>query len=133
MAVTVVNEAKRGLLSAALDQNVTKIGLFVFGPPAGQLGATRNDFAAPIYAGYAPITLVWGPVALSPTNKAYSTADPVVFERGPVGGANTVLGYYLSMDDIDLVAYEYFPAPRSMSSAGDKITIIPTFYLDQTP
>jgi len=77
------------------------------------------------FSGYASQTLAWGSAFINGSIQAEIDATPLTFTRSAGATSNTIYGIYV-IDNAGVLTYaERFPAPVSMSSAGDAITYTP--------
>lgn len=131
----VVDRGEVNFLDLIFAENYT-LRLFTNQVEAGLTETQLNDLAAAdfteaTFTGYAAIGLTggaWSTVAADPSTATFAVQT---FTRSSTGTAQSVWGYYLTMDfDSDEVAfYEQFDGPVVMELINDAIKVIPRMTL----
>jgi hypothetical protein len=111
--------------------------LFVQGPSPLTATMLVSQFKNASFGGSsAKVIMGVSDVLNSPTGR-YAAAQPTSILRWtatsvPSGGV-TVLGWYVSTDDINIDAAAYFDEPFTFLAVGDTLVLIPLFAFDQFP
>lgn len=129
MAIVTSEDGRRGILGILIAWlNTLTINLYTndFTP---EILSVPTDFDVPTYDQYAPIKLAnWAGVYWSEQGTARTQADPVVFRVGPLGGLDTIYGYWVTDQFGHFVWGERNPAgPLPMMRAGERYPINPRY------
>lgn len=134
MSATVVNQGETRAL-ADLLAGPLKVRLFQNDLPFVP-SSVFGDFLAATFPGYVDQVLAGtlSPPAINPLGQAASVSAPVSWVRATSGPPQTVYGYLVYWNDLAgniLFAGERFAVPRTLTAAGDSITLQIQFLLQQ--
>lgn len=84
------------------------------------------DVVEATFPGYANFLGTWAGVTFDGLGRAIDTAAPITWSCDGGGAPQSIYGFFVFFAASQLMFIQRFAAPRSMTLAGDEITIVPT-------
>jgi hypothetical protein len=123
--IVMSKDALKSMLQAYMDNRDTlRVKLFKndYTPGANTTAANFDEATFPGYDSLHASQL--GEVAFDPTTgKERQVFDAVTFTRTAGTGSETIYGYWMESDNLDLEWCERFTSPVTMAVAGDSFTL----------